>query len=170
MKDQATMPRINSETSPAYLEAPAGPGDDAIIEQAMAILKHRMVTKGIEISSPQASAKFLQLKLAEREREVFAVLLLDTKHRMLCFEELFYGTIDGASIHPREVVKAALQHNAAPCIRANNHPSGCAEPSQADIQITKKLKDALALIDVRVLDHIIVTSDETVSLAQQGEL
>ena len=97
-------------------------------------------------------------------------MFLDTRHRMICFEKLFYGTIDGASVHPREVVKAALRVNAAAVIFSHNHPSGVAEPSQADIAITGRLKSAQALIDVRVLDHIIVSQNECVSLAQRGHL
>ena len=97
-------------------------------------------------------------------------MFLDTRHRLIEFKEMFYGTIDGASVHPREVVKLALKLNAAAMIFAHNHPSGVAEPSQADIAITGRLKSALALIDVRVLDHIIVAADDTVSLAQRGHL
>jgi DNA repair protein RadC len=182
MNGLSTLHRINdavrSEDAVAYLN-PARPTLDGIttearedyaIRRALDILKRRLREPGGVITSPQASAKFLQLKLAEREREVFAVLFLDTRHRMICFEELFYGAIDGATVHPREIVKRGLQLNAAAVALAHNHPSGCAEPSHADVVITKKLKDALALIDVRVLDHIIVTADETVSLAQRGEL
>ena len=121
-------------------------------------------------TSPDDVERFLQLQLSGREQEVFGALFLDTRHRMINFEQLFYGTIDGASVHPREVVKAALKCNAAAVIFAHNHPSGVAEPSQADIQITGRLKSALALIDVRVLDHIVVTADDCVSLAQRGHL
>ena len=126
--------------------------------------------ENIEATSPAAVMQFLKLELGGKEREVFGAMFLDTRHRMICFEKLFFGTIDGASVHPREVVKAALRVNAAAVIFAHNHPSGVAEPSQADIQITGRLKSALALIDVRVLDHIVVTPDEAVSLAQRGHL
>ena len=170
--------QVNSEEAVAYLN-PAKPAlegidtearEDYAIRRAMDILRRRLREPGEAITSPQSSAKFLQLQLAEREQEVFGALFLDTRHRMICFEELFYGTIDGATVHPRVIVKRGLQHNAAVVILAHNHPSGCAEPSHADIQITKRVKDALALIDIRVLDHIIVTADKTVSLAQRGEL
>ena len=114
--------------------------------------------------------QYLQIQLAEREQEVFSVMFLNTRHQLIEFQEMFYGSIDGASVHPREVVKAALKVNAAACIFAHNHPSGVAEPSQADISITGRLKSALALVDIRVLDHIIVTVDECVSLAQRGHL
>jgi len=112
----------------------------------------------------------VRLHLAKREREVFAVMFLDNRHRLLAYEELFFGTIDGASVHPREVVKAALAHNAAAVILSHNHPSGVAEPSQADQRITQRLKDALGLVDVRVLDHLIVGEGEPVSFAERGLL
>jgi DNA repair protein RadC len=109
------------------------------------------------------------LQLRDRPYEVFACLFLDTRHRVIAFEELFRGTIDGASVHPRELVRRALEHNAAAVILAHNHPSGVAEPSAADRQITTRLKDALALVDVRVLDHCVV-GDEIVSFAERGLL
>ena len=170
--------QINSEDAVAYLN-PARPTlegidtearEDYAIRRALDILRRRLREPGETVTSPQASAKFLQLQLGEREQEVFGVLFLDTRHRIIAFEELFYGTIDGATVHPREIVKRGLQLNAAACILVHNHPSGVAEPSQADVVITKRLKDSLALIDIRVLDHIVVTADETVSLAQRGEL
>ena len=100
--------------------------------------------------------------------EVFACLFLDNRHRLMAFEELFRGTIDGASVHPREVVRRALAHNAAALILAHNHPSGIAEPSAADTRITERLRQALSLIDVRVLDHLIVGDAEVTSLAERG--
>ena len=115
------------------------------------------------------SKDFLRFKLSHQEREVFAVMLLDSQHRLIEYQELFYGTIDAAIVYPREVVKAAIQCNAAAMILAHNHPSGISEPSRADISITKRIIDALALIDVRVLDHIIV-GESTTSLAERGEL
>lgn len=127
------------------------------------------VKRGDVLSSPQDTRAFLTLQLRDAPSEVFACLFLDNRHRVIAFEELFQGTIDGASVHPREVVKRALHHNAAALILAHNHPSGVAEPSQADQRITHRLKDALALIDVRVLDHIVV-GDEVVSFAERGWL
>jgi DNA repair protein RadC len=111
----------------------------------------------------------VKLKLATYEHEVFACLMLDNRNRVIAFRELFRGTIDGASVYPREVVKQALADNAAAVIFAHNHPSGATEPSQADIAITERLKKALALIDVRVLDHLIV-GDEVTSFAERGIL
>jgi len=109
----------------------------------------------------------LQQRLRDYPYEVFACLFLDNRNRLIAFEELFRGTIDGASVHAREVVRKALHHNAAAVILSHNHPSGVAEPSDADQQITVRLKEALSLVDVRVLDHIVV-GDETVSMAERG--
>ena len=148
---------------------PAHP--EQIINMAKQIISDRLHRgEDIEITSPQAVMQYLQLQLADKEQEIFSAMFLDTRHRLIKFEKMFYGTIDGASVHPREVVKAALKCNAAAVIFAHNHPSGVAEPSQADIQISTRLKSALALIDVRVLDHIVVTVDDSVSLAQRGHL
>ena len=143
--------------------------DDDIIQAALRILEGRIEYNAHQqaISSPEAAKDYLRLRLAERERETFAILLLDNRHRVIAYEELFYGTIDGCTVHPREVVKLAHTRNAAACILAHNHPSGIAEPSRADEQITRRLKEALALIDVRVLDHLIVGED-VVSLTERG--
>ena len=122
------------------------------------------------LNSPEHTRAFLKARLRPYAREVFACLFLDNRHRVISFDELFEGTIDGASVHPREVVKRALQHNAAAVILAHNHPSGVAEPSHADRAITIRLRDALALIDVRVLDHFVVGDAEVVSFAERGLL
>jgi DNA repair protein RadC len=124
--------------------------------------------RGAALSSPSDSARFLLSRLRSHPSEVFAVLFLDTRHRVLAFEELFRGTIDGASVHPREVVRRALHHNAAAVILSHNHPSGVAEPSDADRRITVRLRDALALVDVRVLDHLVVGDGSHCSLAERG--
>lgn len=120
------------------------------------------------LESPQAVRDFLKAKLRHEQHEVFACLFLDTKHRVLAFEILFYGTIDGASVYPRQVVKRALANNAAALILTHNHPSGVAEPSQADKVLTERLKEALALVDVRVLDHFIVGDGEPLSMVERG--
>ncbi len=120
------------------------------------------------LESPQAVRDFLKAKLRHELHEVFACLFLDTKHRVLAFEVLFYGTIDGASVYPRQVVKRALANNAAALILTHNHPSGVAEPSQADKVLTERLKEALALVDVRVLDHFIVGDGEPLSMVENG--
>lgn len=123
---------------------------------------------GMLFSSPAVVKSFLSTKLAGYEREVFVMLSLDTRHKFLDFVELFHGTIDGAEVHPREVVKRALKFNAAAIIIAHNHPSGNSEPSAADRAVTARLKQALALVDVRLLDHFIVAGSDTVSLAERG--
>jgi DNA repair protein RadC len=122
------------------------------------------------LDSPATTRRFLASRLRHLPHEVFACLLLDNHHRVITFEELFRGTIDGASVHPREVVRLVIRFNAAAVILAHNHPSGVAEPSRADIQLTRRLTDALALVDVRVLDHIVVGEGEGVSLAERGLL
>ena len=123
--------------------------------------------RGDALSSPQETRQYLSDKLRDYKHEVFAALFLDQRHRVICFEELFSGTLDGAAVYPREVLKKALQHNAAALIFAHNHPSGVAEPSDADQHITKRLKEALALVDIRVLDHFII-GDDVVSFAERG--
>ena len=125
---------------------------------------------GDVLTSPEATRAYLSNQLRHYPHEVFACLFLDNQHHILKFEELFSGTIDGASVYPREVVKKALQHNAAAVIFAHNHPSGISEPSQADKMITAKLKEALALMDIRVLDHFIIGDGVPYSFAEHGLL
>jgi DNA repair protein RadC len=124
--------------------------------------------RGQALTNPDDTRNYLMSELSGRAYEVFACLFLDNKHRLIKFEELFFGTIDGASVYPREVVRKALQHNAAAVILAHNHPSGVADPSNADIAITRRLKEALGLIDVRVLDHLVIGDGYCVSLAEKG--
>ena len=138
----------------------------AVMEMARRYLFESM-QRGYALSSPHETRQYLSDCLRDYQHEVFAALFMDQRHRVICFEELFTGTIDGASVYPREVVKKALQHNAAAIIFAHNHPSGVAEPSSADKHITKRLQDALALVDIRVLDHFVV-GDEVVSFAERG--
>ncbi len=126
--------------------------------------------QGDAISDPAQAKLYIQARLRDYPHEVFACLFLDNRHRCLIFEELFRGTIHGAQVHPREVVKQALRHNAAAVILAHNHPSGVATPSQADQDLTKRLCAALALVDVRVLDHLVVGDGECVSFAERGWL
>jgi DNA repair protein RadC len=128
------------------------------------------VAAGPPLESPAATRAYLVAELRDRPFEVFCCLFLDNRHRLIAFDELFRGTIDGASVHPREVVRQALHRNAAAVILAHNHPSGVAEPSQADELITHRLKDALALVDIRVLDHLIVGDNRCTSFAERGLL
>ena len=148
-----------------YLPASA----DQILEAARQVIDRKM-QRGTEFSSPATVKEYLRTKLAGFDHEIFAILFLDTRHRLIEYVELFRGTIDGAEVHPREVVKEALQHNAATVIFAHNHPSGNPEPSAADRALTQRLKQALALIDVRKLDHVIVAGDRTTAFAERGWL
>jgi DNA repair protein RadC len=142
---------------------------ESVVELALSVLarKHR---RGAILTSPDATRSYLRLEIGDRHNELFGVLFLDNRHRVIAKEEMFFGTIDGASVHPRVVVARALALNAAAVMFYHNHPSGVAEPSQADIRITSKLKEALALVEVRVLDHFIVSSEHSVSLAERGLL
>ena len=126
--------------------------------------------RGDAFTSPETTRRYLSARLRAYQHEVFACLFLDSQNRLIQFEELFSGTIDGASVYPREVVKRVLALNAAAVIFAHNHPSGVAEPSQADCHITRRLQAALELVDVRVLDHLIVGDGDIVSLAERGYL
>jgi DNA repair protein RadC len=141
----------------------------AVLEMARRHLSEQL-RRGGALRSPDDTRRYLQARLADYPYEVFAALFLDNRHRVIACEELFRGTIDGASVHPREVVRRALTHNAAALILAHNHPSGVSEPSRADRQITLRLRDALALVDVRVLDHLVVGAAECTSLAERGLL
>ena len=138
-----------------------------MLELARRALASQLQTKTV-FSNPQAIRDYLQLQLGSREHEVFAVLFLDANHRLIVLEEMFRGTLTQTSVYPREVVVRALGLNAANVVLAHNHPSGIAQPSRADEAITQTLKAALALVDVRVLDHFIVTATEAVSMAEHG--
>ncbi len=141
----------------------------AVLEMGRRHLESTL-SRGDAFTDCDTTQRYLKQRLRPYAFEVFACLFLDNQHRLIHFEELFRGTIDGASVYPREIVKQALAHNAAAVILAHNHPSGVAEPSQADIQITRRIQSALQLVDIRVLDHIIVGDGETTSLAQQGQI
>jgi DNA repair protein RadC len=121
-------------------------------------------------TSPEKVSDYLSVQMRDYKREVFMMLLLDSKRQLIDTHELFQGTVDAASVHPREVVARALRKNAAAVIVAHNHPSGSAEPSQADIDITRRLKQALNLVEIRLLDHMVIGRGEVVSLAQRGKL
>ncbi|WP_134735409.1 RadC family protein [Proteus mirabilis] len=142
---------------------------DQILEAARQAIQQK-VQRGESFRSPVHVQTYLRTQLSGYEHEVFAVLFLDTKLRLIEYAELFHGTIDGASVYPREVVKAALTFNAAAMVIAHNHPSGDPEPSAADRALTKRLAQALALVDVRILDHVVVGGNATVSFAERGLL
>ncbi len=157
-----------SDTTGTYLvESPVTENDILLMAKQLASLRLR---RGRVLTSPKEVFSHLQALLAGYEHEVFALLMLDSRHRMIAFEEVFRGTLDGASVYPREVVKVALEHNAAAMVLVHNHPSGDPEPSQADHHLTHKLRDALNLVGVRTLDHVIVGHEGCVSLAEQGYL
>jgi len=150
-----------------------GPARYAELRAALELARRHhleVLRAGVALESPRSTRIFLNAQLRDRPYEVFCCLFLDNRHRLIAFEELFRGTIDGASVHPREVVRDALARNAAAVILAHNHPSGNAEPSQADELITARLRDALALVDIRVLDHLIVGDGTCISLAERGVL
>ncbi|MGA9851552.1 MAG: DNA repair protein RadC [Gammaproteobacteria bacterium] len=141
----------------------------AVLEMARRHLGESL-QRGNPLTDPVATRRYLITRLRDLPQEVFCCLYLDNRHRVIVFEELFHGTLDGASVHPREVLRKALGHNAAALIFAHNHPSGVAEPSDADRRLTQRLKDALALVDIRVLDHFVVGDGEAVSFAERGLL
>jgi DNA repair protein RadC len=164
------MNLIKSETQPAY-SVPydiATADQDETIRQAMDILTSRMVAKGSVMSNPEDVKQYLCLRFAGLEHEIFSCIFLDTRHALIQPVDMFRGTIDGASVHPREVAKEALKWNASAVILAHNHPSGEPEPSRADISLTKRLTEALALLDIRVLDHFVIGGIDTVSFAERG--
>lgn len=148
-----------------YLPATA----DQILAAARQVVDLK-VRPGAPFTSPDIVKEYLGVKLAGFEHEVFAVLFLDNQHRLICYVEMFRGTIDSASVYPREVVKEALKLNAAAVILSHNHPSGHPEPSEADKTLTGRLKEALGLVDVRTLDHIIVAGHQRVSFSELGLL
>lgn len=150
-----------------------GPAKHAQLRAAAELSRRALeaaCARGATLSSPRDSAAFLRAWLRPYPYEVFACVFLDNRHRVIAAEEMFRGTIDGASVHPREVVRRAIAHNAAAVICAHNHPSGVSEPSAADVAITRRLADALALVDVRVLDHFVIGEEQPLSMAERGLL
>lgn len=148
-----------------------GPAKRARIAAALELARRSLAEQLNEqpaLANPRDSGDFLRARLRHLPYEVFGCLFLDNRHRVLGFEELFRGTVDGASVHPREVVRACLAHNACAVILAHNHPSGVAEPSAADCAITRELRDALQLVGIRVLDHLVIGSGTPVSMAARG--
>ena len=144
--------------------------DDRIIQAALRVLERRARYAGSALTSPGSVRDYLRLAIAEREHEVFVCVWLDAQHRVITFDEIFRGTLTQTSVYPREIVKAALAANAAAVIFAHNHPSGVAQPSRADELLTRNLKEALALVDVKVLDHFIITTSAALSFSERGLL
>jgi len=157
-----------NETTGTYLvESPVTETDILLMARQLAT---RRLRRGRALTSPKEVFSHLQALLADYEHEVFALLMLDSRHRVIAFQEVFRGTLDGASVYPREIVKVALEHNAAAMVLVHNHSSGDPEPSQADRNLTNKLQEALNLVGVRTLDHIVVGHEGCVSMAEQGYL
>lgn len=146
------------------------PASADTIRKAAMVVCLRDLSKSSALNAPAATRAFLASRMSDLPCEVFAALFLDNRHRLIEYRELFRGTVDGASVHPREVVREALTLNAAALIFAHNHPSGVADASQADELITRRLRDALALVDIRVLDHFIIGASGTLSFAERGLL
>ena len=162
---------LSADQDSVCAAAGLGPARYAALQASLELARrhfHELMLAGPLLSNPASTREYLRIQLRDRRHEVFCCVYLDNRHRVIGFEELFQGTIDGATVHPREVVKRALARNAAAVILAHNHPSGVAEPSQADELITRRLKDALALVEIRVLDHLIVGDGHCESMAERG--
>lgn len=170
------MGKVRSEDQPHYgavEPATAELGDGSkIIAQALKILEKRLRAKrqALTVNAPKDAEDYLRLRFGAEEREMFSVLFLDTRHTMIECEVMSIGSLAQASVYPREIVKAAMRYNAAAVVLSHNHPSGVTEPSSADMAITRKIQDALALVDVRVLDHIVVSALGATSFATAGLL
>lgn len=164
---------LNADTRALAKIKGLGPAKRAEIAAVLEIARRSLAQQLAQrpaFESPERVKAFLQLQLAQADHEVFGVLFLDAQHRLIALDELFHGTLTQTSVYPREVVKRALQHGAAAVILAHNHPSGVAEPSRADELLTAALRQALALVDIRVLDHIVVAQGAAVSMAERGLL
>jgi DNA repair protein RadC len=174
LKNFLSLRKLIAADRKRFCEEPGlGPARFAELQAAIEIARRQLsetMRLGPSLANPRSTRDYLSARLRDLEHEVFCCLYLDKRHRLIQFEELFRGTIDSASVHPREVVKLALQRNSAAVIIAHNHPSGVAEPSHADELITQRVKEALALVDIRLLDHIIVGDGASVSLAERGLL
>ncbi|MCP4304203.1 MAG: DNA repair protein RadC [bacterium] len=169
MSRQRRLELTHDSFSDLCVEQLSKPEADQLIRRALTVLEQRH-RPGQVLSSPEDTRAYLRLKLGERKAEVFGIVFLDNRHRIIADELMFQGTIDGASVHPRIVVQRALEINAAATLLYHNHPSGVAEPSMADETLTRRLKTALALVDIRVLDHLVVSAGESVSFAEKGLL
>jgi len=162
-------PVQRDEVSPSGITSLA-PGAQRIVRQALSILEQHLRQPGVSFLSADETRDWLRLKMAGLDREEFMVLFLNNQHQLLACETLFTGTINHTEVHPREIVKAALRHNAAAVILVHNHPSGITDASKADRAITSRMVNALSLVDVRVLDHFIIGDGETLSFAERGWL
>lgn len=143
---------------------------DEVIAAAIRFVEEKAIYTSATLQSARETKDLLRLRIGDKEREIFCVLYLNSQHQLIEVEELFMGTIDGAAVYPREIAKAALAHNAAAVILGHNHPSGITEPSAADRRITERIVSSLGLLDIRVLDHVIVSTSESFSFAEEGLL
>lgn len=141
---------------------------DEVIAAAIQFVEEKTTYTSTLLSSPQASKDLLRLRIGDREREIFCVLYLNSQHQLIDVDELFMGTIDGAAVYPREIARAALEYNAAALVLGHNHPSGVTDPSAADRRITERIVEAMKLLDIRVLDHVIVSTTGAFSFAESG--
>ncbi|QDL34116.1 RadC family protein [Serratia liquefaciens] len=157
-------------TNSLSVVAELAPATQRAIKRALTLLESQLREPGVSFTSSSSVRDWLRLQMALLEREAFMLLWLDNQNRLIAHETLFKGTINSTEVHPREVVKSGLKHNAAAAVLAHNHPSGQAEPSHADRQITKRLKSALTLVDIRLLDHLVVGGMDVVSFAERGWL
>lgn len=144
--------------------------EELVTATALRLLERRAIDTKEFFTSSKITKEYFRLLLGEREAEVFCVAYLTSQHQLICVEEMFTGTIDGAAVYPREIVKGALKKNAAAIIISHNHPSGISKPSEADIRITGKIKEALATVDIRLLDHVVVSNIEATTLSETGDL
>lgn len=161
--------RKKATPAPAIPTLPVtSPHEDAVIRAALAILEARMKAATVNMGGATAACDFVNLQIGALDREVFAVMFLNAQHRLIAFDVMFQGTLTQAVVHPREVARKALEHNAAAVVLAHNHPSGELRPSAADVNLTATLEKALALVDVRVWDHIIVGGGKSFSFAMAG--
>lgn len=163
------MNKVN-EVSVSDINNRTSEEEDLIIQDALNILHKRLSSRRMEELeyTPVLAGSFFQLRLGASEREIFTAMFMDNKHRLLFFEEIHFGTVGSSEVHPREIVKSALRYNASAVILGHNHPSGTTVPSDADIRITTRIKKALALVDVQLLDHFIIGEGEPLSLASEG--
>jgi DNA repair protein RadC len=160
------IPLLKQDLNPSI--DPITAHENEIIQLASQILDRRLFTQEATLETVAEVASYLKLKLAAEEHEVFGVIFLNAKHRPLAFEVLFTGTIDAATIYPRQIIKRALTHNASAIIICHNHPSGSCDPSQGDIAMTRRIKDAVRLLDIRLLDHFVVGCGEPMSFLEAG--
>lgn len=166
----SVSPPTSTPPVPATYSSELQSNEMHLVHRALHVLEQRLFQRGPCLENPQSVRQYLRLALAGERDEVFAVLFLDTKHRLLAFEPLFQGTVDSAAVYPRRIVQRALAHKSAAVILVHNHPSGCTQPSHNDLVLTQELKRLLEGLQVRVLDHLIIGQGEPYSFAESGRM